>query len=325
MTIQKKKWAVGGAVVAISLASEPALAQSIDEIPEGMARIEVSDELLTTVDALLPERSAVNSAFLDYSYNPNLFLQEDSQLGVTFVSEGAGYRNSLGYFTFQDDTFSGLSFGDIDADGSGIISTNELDSLSGVTTGLVFPNASQSGAGGQLVAGDTVVLGGGTTILGDDPMHYTMEGGTVFEAGTNVGFFVGANAWTGSDVAGWDDNTSTRNYYYSVDFLNPENTVDATFDNADADTRHTAMMFVDGQTTDVLTSFEDLRRLQGDEDFNDLVFFVRSSPETAIAQTNIYQAPEAEVLAAPVPVAGMGPLGMIGFMGFMAWRRRQKA
>ncbi len=316
------------AAVTMSLTGvQEAKAQSarLDETPDGMARIELSDELLTTVDAMLPESSAVNAEFLNDDYNPNLSLQEDSQLGVTFVSEGAGYRNSLGYFTFADDTFSGMTRSDIDVDGSGVVSASELSAVDGVSMGLVFPNGSAAGAGGQLVAGDTVVLGGGNTILGDDPTRYTMEGGTVFETGTNVGFFVGANAWNGTNVKGWDGVAGNPSMYYTLDFLNPENSGSASLSDVDSNSRHTAMMFVDGGTTDVLTGFEDLRRPYGDNDFNDIVFFVRSSPETAIAQTNIYQAPEAEVLAAPVPVAGMGPLGLIGFLGFSAWRRRKQA
>jgi len=315
------------AVVTVSiLGTSTAHAQSarLDQTPDGMANITLSDDILTSVDALLPESSAVNAEFLNSQYNPNLFIQEDSQLGVTFISEGAGYRNSLGYFTFGEDTFSGLSHGDIDLDGSGVISTSELSSINGVTTGLVFPNGSAAGSGGELRAGDTVVLGGGSTILGSDPTQYTMEDGKVFEAGTNVGFFVAANAWNGRNVAGWDGASGDPNTYYTLDFLNPENTASATLDNVDVNARHTAMMFVDGGTTDILTGFEDLKRPYGDNDFNDLVFFVRSNPETAIGQTDIYKAPDADVLAAPAPIAGAGPIGLIGFAGFMAWRRRQK-
>lgn len=309
------------------LGTSVAQAQSapIDQTPDGMANITLSNDITTTVDTLLPERSAVNAEFLNDQYNPNLFLQEDSQLGVTFISEGAGYRNTLGYFTFGEDTFSGMTYGDIDLDNSGVISTSELSSISGVTTGLVFPNGSAAGSGGQLQTGDTVVLGGGTTLLGDDPTQYVMEGGQIFEAGTNVGFFVAANAWNGRNVAGWDGQRGDPNTYYTLDFLNPENSASATFGNVDQNARHTAMMFVDGGTSEVLTGFEDLKRPYGDNDFNDLVFFVRATPEGAFAQTNIYTAPDADVLAAPAPIAGAGPLGLLGFAGFMAWRRRQKA
>lgn len=315
------------AVVTVSiLSTNAAYAQNarIDQTPDGMANITLSDDILTTVDILLPERSAVNADFLNEQYSPSLNLQEDSQLGVTFISEGAGYRNSLGYFTFGEDTFNGMTFGDIDSNGSGVISTSELSSINGVTTGLVFPNGSAAGSGGQLQAGDTVVLGGGTTALGDDPTQYVMEDGQIFEAGSNVGFFVAANAWNGRNVAGWDGAGGDPNTYYTLDFLNPENTASATLDNVDENARHTAMMFVDGGTSDVLTGFEDLKRPYGDNDFNDLVFFVRATPESAFSQTNIYTAPDADVLAAPAPIAGAGPLGLIGFTGFMAWRRRRK-
>ena len=86
-------------------------------------------------------------------------LIEDAEIFVTFLHEGAGYKNSFGYFTYTDET----------------IPTSPDD----VEVITIFPNASYRGAGGGLVSGDTVNLG-------------------VFEAGTRIGFAIASNGWNSS-------------------------------------------------------------------------------------------------------------------------------
>ena len=54
------------------------------------------------------------------------------------LREGAGNRNSLGYYTFSEETFKGLTKEDIDTDGSNVISVEELNSLQDVEIGWVF-------------------------------------------------------------------------------------------------------------------------------------------------------------------------------------------
>ncbi|MDF1730777.1 MAG: DUF4114 domain-containing protein [Minwuia sp.] len=311
-----KRLTIAASTVAGFFAATSAQAQ---QVPEDMTNIGVRQDILDTVSRQLPESQAVGAEFLNEAYYPSLRLDDASHLAVTFVSEGAGYRNSVGYFTYQDNAFDGLTFGDIDSNGSGNIGFAEMQSSGAVDDiGVLFSNFSGAGSGGLLQAGDTTVIGGGSIDLTDD--SWTMTGDKVFDAGTNVGFFLIANGWNGSGVNGVD-NLRDNPTYWSMDFLNPENDADATVDDVSRDTRHLAMLNV-ADANQVVVGFEDLNRLSGDNDFNDAVFIVRSDPADALQNSNI-----PKVSAAPVPAlgAGVGGLAMAIFVGFGAVRRGKSA
>ena len=298
-------------IMSAGVLAAPAVAaaqESFDYVP-------VDQSLIETIDRQLPEAQAVGADFLNETYFPGLTLSADSQLSATFVNEGAGYRNSVGYFAYQDGAFDGMSFGDIDTDSSGRISTSEIGALSGVTDmGMMFDNFSAQGSGGSLVAGDTTVFGGGS-IEATSMSEWTMSGGSVFEAGTNVGFFLSANAWNGRSVNGWD-NYSDPNTYWTIDFLNPENSADATIDDVSRETRHVAMLNVI-DANQVIVGFEDLNRATGDNDFNDAIFIVRSDPVDAIADSNVPQ-----IYSAPAPALNV--LSVAGLLGAAAVMRRRR-
>ena len=149
-----------------------------------------------------------------------------------------------------------------------------------------------------------------------------MTGGTTFEANTTVGFMVGANAWNGSYVKGWDGAPGETPVYYTEDFLNPENGSTAIQGTATESSRHTAMQFASTEKGELIVGFEDLNRLNGsDDDFNDLVFLVQASPLGAITDVNV------PVFAAPAPGLGTGSAFsflLLGFMGVNARRWKKK-
>ncbi len=293
---------------AFVLTGHPLAAQDYDFVP-------VDQTILDTVSRQLPEARAVGAEFLSESYFPSLTLSANSQISTTFVSEGAGYRNSVGYFVYDDGAFDGLTFGDIDTNGSGRIGPSEIGSLSGVSAmDLMFPNFSASGSGGSLNTGDTVVFGGGS-IDAISSTEWTMSNGAVFEAGSNVGFFLSANAWNGSGVNGWDNNADP-NTYWSLDFLNPENAADATVDDVSRNTRHIAMLNV-SDANQIVVGFEDLNRATGDNDFNDAVFIVRSDPVEALNDS-----PIPKISAAPLP--HLNALAVIGLVAAVGAARRRR-
>lgn len=231
----------------------------------------VPSVIMSRVGTLLPESSNVAATFLSPTYQPNLVISEPAQVRVTFLSEGAGYRNTLGYFTFHHD-------------GAAVV----IDSR-----GLVFPNASFANpnlgwGGGQLATGDTVTLRDATGAP------------RTFAPGEQVGFFLIADGWNGSAVRGW--NNDVPNWPTSSPVTNATNRVLTTLDELNPEygvglpgsARHVAMVqmagvegFLGGADVIVL-GFEDIRRDQGsDNDFNDCVFVVHATPETAIASTDI--------------------------------------
>jgi len=120
--------------------------------------VELSADTLNTIQEVYHNESQVmDPAYINSTVDPNLSFVADGDLSVTFISEGAGYQNTFGYFTYTYDANGDPVIGDM------------------VT---IFDNASADGSGGSLLAGDTVDLGS-------------------FSEGDNVGFFVTADGYNG--------------------------------------------------------------------------------------------------------------------------------
>ncbi|NQZ30445.1 MAG: DUF4114 domain-containing protein [Oceanospirillaceae bacterium] len=300
------------------IASHQAIAA--DDLTNSIVNIELSPALISQISAALPESTVVNQEFLNLDYDPNITFAEDAQVGITFIDEGAGYKNSLGYFTFQAQTFDNMTFGDIDSDSSGRIDITELQNLDGVNTGMIFSNSSKSGAGGALNAGDTVSLTG-SEITANGTGGYTLSDGDMFPEETKLGFFLMQNAWKNGEVQGWD-NANDPITFYSVDFLNPENSATATIDNAAENSRHIAMMSTSEQGDQIILGFEDLVRPGGDNDFNDALFTVTGDPVSAL----FAQIPSAQQViqlqAAPAIELGKTPWLIVLLLAIAYYRNR---
>lgn len=134
--------------------------------PDGLEEDkEVCSTLLPNIyQNVLPERQNAMTAHPEYFSNPvkNLVIQEETDLYLTFIDEGAGFKNVLGYYTYDE----------------GTVPTSEemLDKI------VIFPNASAQGSGGELIRGNTMRLLG------------------TFQPGTVVGFFVIANGWRNGQI-----------------------------------------------------------------------------------------------------------------------------
>ncbi len=125
----------------------------------------IQQNLLDDINASLPEHSRVpiaNPQFLANSSETNMVLTDLADVWVTFVSEGAGYRNALGYYSYP--------VGEAPATIDDITAHN-----------IIFPNVSMVGSSGGLVPGDRVYLGR-------------------FQPNTVISWFVVANGWNGSGV-----------------------------------------------------------------------------------------------------------------------------
>ncbi|RYY36570.1 MAG: LruC domain-containing protein [Sphingobacteriaceae bacterium] len=149
----------------------------------------IAPALLSYINASLPEGTPLTTTHPEYlatNVTSTINVKAKSDVWITFVSEGAGYRNALGYYTYKTSNPPGQVTG-------GTL-LNGIDEIT-----YVFPNASASGSGGGLKSGDKVKLG-------------------TFEAGTTIAFVLFQDAWTGSGV-----NTNATKFY-STDRFNPETT-----------------------------------------------------------------------------------------------------
>lgn len=127
---------------------------------------QVTAEFLQQINATLPERYPVPVAHPEYLASGNTInieIVQSAEVWVTFVHEGAGYKNSLGFYTYPTN--------DPPA------SADEIDTIS-----IIFPNASFLYSGGGMASGNKVNIG-------------------IFSPGTTIAWVVIANGWNGSGVS----------------------------------------------------------------------------------------------------------------------------
>lgn len=125
----------------------------------------VSSETLKLVANSLPEGYRVpvyNPQYITSGYETDLILDKNADVWVTFVGEGAGYRNVLGFYTY-----------DINNPPTVAPTADKIT--------IIFPNVSAAGSGGSLLVGNKVKIGS-------------------FTAGTGIGWVLLANAWNGTKV-----------------------------------------------------------------------------------------------------------------------------
>ncbi|MBI1184652.1 LruC domain-containing protein [bacterium] len=120
----------------------------------------IPQSMLNDINSSLPEGKPVptyNKQYLASGVETNTKILKKADVWVTFVHEGAGYKNVLGYYTY-----------DLNNPPKTPDDINDLK--------IVFPNVSFSGSGGGLVSGDKVYLG-------------------QFDANTGIGWFLVANGY----------------------------------------------------------------------------------------------------------------------------------
>ena len=125
----------------------------------------VDQSLINACNASLPESNPVpiaNPHYLASGNATDLPITATAEVWITFMHEGAGYRNALGYYKYPT--------------ANPPATANDIDSIK-----ILFPNISFSGSGGGLATGDKVSLG-------------------TFSAGESIGWVIFQNAWNGSVV-----------------------------------------------------------------------------------------------------------------------------
>lgn len=131
-------------------------------LPTLVAPDTLSDAFLTSIANSVPEQYPVgiNNPSLLADGNTSLHLAEAGDVWMTFVNEGAGYKNSVGIFIYDDQNVPSTA-SDID------------------TIWTAFENFSKLYSGGGLLPGDKIYIGS-------------------YPAGTNIGFALIANGFNGN-------------------------------------------------------------------------------------------------------------------------------
>ncbi len=115
----------------------------------------ITRKMLDVINASLPQGRSVpqyNPQYLNRSYATNIDVVETADIWVTFVHEGAAFRNTLGYYAYP--------------------TNNPPTTPTNIQTRtVIFPNTSYVNSGGGLVSGNRVYLGR-------------------FPAGTSIGWFL---------------------------------------------------------------------------------------------------------------------------------------
>jgi LruC domain-containing protein len=127
----------------------------------------ISQTFLDDINASLPERIRLPIGHPDYlavGNEADIVVNEEADVWITFVHEGAGYLNAVGYYVYEQ-------------------SNPPKSAVDIEKYNVIFPNASYSGSGGGLTSGDKVFLGR-------------------FSAGKAIGWFIVPNGWTGGKVSG---------------------------------------------------------------------------------------------------------------------------
>ncbi|WP_439506989.1 DUF4114 domain-containing protein [Sediminibacterium sp.] len=195
-------------------------------------RDSISSNFRNSIEATLPEYRPVpvyNPLLISNNHVKTIGINCPSDIWISFIDEGASYLNTLGYYTYPKGN-------------PPTVAPNNQD----IT--IIFPNASKSGFGGSLIAGDKVFLGR-------------------FPANTEIGFVLISDGWDGSRVKNGNWKV------YSNSEFNPERN--------DSLKQHTVIIR-DPATNRLVVGFEDILRDRNDcdQDFNDLLFYATIEPIT---------------------------------------------
>ncbi|MFA7081475.1 MAG: LruC domain-containing protein [Bacteroidales bacterium] len=210
----------------------------------------VPSRLLTDIKGMMPSTVSL-PATKPYllADNASTKIIADATVFLTFLHEGAGHKNTMGYFVYP--------------------TNNPPTSKSQIDEILVFPNLSyKKETNGCLVSGDKVQLRYKNPI--------TNVWSDIFPAGTSIGWVFVAMGYERPDVSSRGSvgaDKSSNHQFYSISSLNPE--------PASADKRHCVVLY-DEQTQFSVIGFEDWLTHQADNDYEDVLLYVSSSPAGAI-------------------------------------------
>ncbi len=171
--------------VASGLGGLKILAISIDEgVPDDIEPTQPCETLMDNISEQFPEYKDARTIHEDLFFETaelNIHVTEETPVYVTFIDEGAGYKNTFGYYTYQEN--------------------NPPQCVDDIEKHIIFPNVSKVGEGGGLDFGDRVQLGESS-----------------FSAGTVIGFYIVAQGWkNGLTVDGCYTLYTDKRFNYNED------------------------------------------------------------------------------------------------------------
>jgi LruC domain-containing protein len=238
----------------VASTGSPLYSEFTRTLPSGLAAL--PSNLTSKISFSLPEGRDIrlNSQGLvpDSDDKTNLRFSATADVWVTFLSEGAGYRNSVGYFTYDPN--------------------NPPTSPAQVQEKIIFVNASMPAPLDQ-----ASTTRQNTAYLGS------------FPAGTALGFFIISDGFSptgrmvnGALTGGAKETVSTQRVFYTLRALNPEAGGSQNLNVHTVILRELSTARPDYQL--MVIGFEDINREQGgDHDFNDVVLGIHVNPRAAIA------------------------------------------
>lgn len=145
----------------ISITCSKVKDELINEVPKNVIRTKIDSTLYPQIIDRFPDWT---SAIIRYpvlfsdTIQNRIVLIDSSEVFLTFVAENAGYRNTIGWYSYK-------------------IGNPPLK-IEDVNIQIIFPNASGKEEGGELLQGDMIQLGN-----------------KKISKGTVIGFFLIANGW----------------------------------------------------------------------------------------------------------------------------------
>jgi hypothetical protein len=208
------------------------------------------------IDDLRQRNSNIDTTDFDKDFMTDFYINDNTtQMEISFVNEGAGYKNVFGYYFYRlQETKSENGENNIKP----IILTGGK-----YTPTIMFPNASKKNNGGTLLIGDTR-----TVLLGD----------SVDIENVNVGFFLIPNGWDSwRRIVRYNykpiiHSTPRFNHNWNIEL---EGTDKNSF--LDNDGYQSLLTKYDVESNENIYSFcfEDISRPGGDKDFNDLCMLIK--------------------------------------------------
>ena len=214
---------------------------------KGTTRIFDNDanDIKEKVDLYLPERQKVHHKHPEWLKDNIIDVLKETEISVTFITEGAGYMNSIGYFIYETKTppFSVLDIS---------------------CAYIIYANCSLVSSGGSLVSGDTMQLAYFTADEAKTNEKYLTPSNYKFPVGYSVGFLLFPNGWNGKNTS------ESIRPYCSISKYNPESAQELKY--------HTVCLRLPDRDT-LIMGFEDLDRESSscDNDFNDCVLSINTN------------------------------------------------